>query len=82
MKRRLLLAVAALGAAACSPGASNADAPPSGAAGAPVTADTLTRRQRDSIFSTLPIPGAGKIGDAMRAADKINARTRAIDSIR
>jgi len=82
MERRVLVAAVVLGVAACGQGAAKADAPPAEAAGARPVADTLTRRQKDSIISTLPIPGASKIGDAQRAADKINARTRALDSIR
>ncbi len=43
--------------------------------------DTLTRRQKDSLVSTLPIPGAGAVGKAMSAVDSANARTRRHDSI-
>jgi hypothetical protein len=45
-------------------------------------ADTLTRRQRDSIISTLPIPGAGGVGRALGAQDAARARADALDSIR
>lgn len=44
--------------------------------------DTLTRRQKDSIVSTMPIPGAGRIGDAQRAVDRANARTQQHDTVR
>ncbi len=44
--------------------------------------DTLTRRQKDSLLSTLPVPGAGRIGDAQRATDRANARVRQHDTIR
>jgi hypothetical protein len=43
--------------------------------------DTLTRRQKDSLISTMPIPGAGAVGKAMGAVDSANARTRRTDSI-
>ncbi len=74
MKRRLLVAVAALGVAAC-----GQDAKPEAAA---VDRDTLTRRQKDSIVSTLPIPGASGVGDALEAVDRANARARQHDTIR
>jgi hypothetical protein len=73
MKRRLLVAAVVLGVAACGQSASRADAP---------AADTLTRRQKDSIISTLPIPGASKIGDALRAVDRANARVQQYDTMR
>ncbi len=44
--------------------------------------DTLTRRQRDSLLSTMPVPGASAVGRAMRAADSAAARARAHDTIR
>ncbi len=44
--------------------------------------DTLTRRQRDSLLGTMPLPGAGAVGKAMRAADSLSARARAHDTIR
>ena len=78
MKRRLIVATAVLGVWACGQGASKADAP---AAGAPA-ADTLTRRQKDSIISTLPIPGASGVGAARKAVDKANARVQQHDTIR
>lgn len=43
--------------------------------------DTLTRRQKDSLISEMPIPGAGAVGKAMRAVDSANARTNRTDSI-
>jgi len=82
MKRRVLVAAVLLGVAACGQGASKADAPPSDAAGARGTADTLTRRQKDSIISTLPIPGASKVGEAQKAVDRANARVQQHDTIR
>ena len=43
--------------------------------------DTLTRRQKDSLVSTMPIPGAGGVGRAMEAADRAEERARALDEI-
>jgi len=43
-------------------------------------ADTLTRRQRDSIVSTLPIPGAGAVGRALDASDEAAERARRLES--
>jgi hypothetical protein len=47
---------------------------------AAAAADTLTRRQRDSILANSKIPGAGAVGRAMGTADAASARTRAADS--
>jgi hypothetical protein len=44
-------------------------------------ADTLTRRQKDSLISTMPIPGAGGVGRALDAQDASRDRSRALDSI-
>lgn len=71
MKRLVIVAVAVLGVWACAQGESASD----------MAADTLTRREKDSLLSTAPIPGASKIGDAQRAADRLNARTEAHDTI-
>ncbi|MSR35520.1 MAG: hypothetical protein EXR95_02585 [Gemmatimonadetes bacterium] len=49
------------------------------AASAP--ADTLTRRQRDSIIIKAKLPGAGAVGRAMGAADRASAKAAAHDSI-
>lgn len=43
--------------------------------------DTLTQRQRDSITSTLPIPGAGSVGGALDAAADAQRRANQHDSI-
>jgi hypothetical protein len=52
--------------------------------GAPQTVandrDTLTRRQKDSITATLPIPGAGAVGKALRASDAAGARAAETDA--
>jgi hypothetical protein len=44
-------------------------------------ADTLTRRQRDSLVSELPVPGAGGVRGAMDAADAIEARNAQLDTM-
>jgi hypothetical protein len=43
--------------------------------------DTLTRRQKDSLISTMPVPGAGAVGRALDAQDATRARAAALDSI-
>ena len=43
--------------------------------------DTLTRRQKDSLISTMPIPGAGAVGKALSVTDSVKARAERIDSI-
>jgi hypothetical protein len=43
--------------------------------------DTLTRRQKDSIVSTLPIPGAGAVGRALEASDLAAERALAHDTL-
>lgn len=51
--------------------------------GAPTaSADTLTRRQKDSIVSTLPVPGARAVGRALDASDQAATRAIAHDTIR
>ena len=72
MKRTLFLLLAMGGLLSCSGGGGEAASP----------ADTLTRRQKDSIVSELPIPGSNAVGNAMRAVDSINARTQRHDTIR
>ena len=44
-------------------------------------ADTLTRRQKNEIISTLPVPGASGVGRALQATDLVAARVRAEDSL-
>jgi len=43
--------------------------------------DTLTRRQKDSLVSQMPIPGAGAVGKALDAADAAKARAERHDSL-
>ncbi|MCA9737925.1 MAG: hypothetical protein R3E98_01850 [Gemmatimonadota bacterium] len=42
-------------------------------------ASTLTRRQKDSLVSTLPLPGARGVGTALRAQDAAAERARRLD---
>ena len=44
--------------------------------------DTLTQRQRDSLLSTMPVPGASAVGRALRVADSAAARAQRHDTIR
>jgi len=53
----------------------------SGSGGTDGTADTLSQRQKDSIVSTLPVPGAGAVGRALDAADAARARAETHDTI-
>ncbi len=46
-----------------------------------IAADTLTRRQKNEILSTIPYPGARAVGGALRASDLASARARVHDSI-
>ena len=43
--------------------------------------DTLTQRQRDSLLGSMPVPGAGGVGRAMKAADSLAARAERHDTI-
>lgn len=43
--------------------------------------DTMTQRQRDSVTSTLPLPGARGVGGALGAVEGANARAARHDSI-
>ena len=66
-----IAAAAALGIWAC--GQSAADGQ--------TAADTLTRRQRDSIISTMPIPGSRGVGRALEAQDDAGERAARLDSL-
>lgn len=72
----LLLLPALLVLPGCPDGGQAADEEAEAAA-----ADTLTRRQKDSIVSEMGLPGSGAVGKAMRAVDSINARSARHDSI-
>jgi len=68
----ILLGALCLGAATCTGGGN----PDDQAAG-----DTLTQRQKDSILSTLPVPGAEVVGKALDAAEAARARAELHDTI-
>jgi hypothetical protein len=68
----VLVGVALLGGVTCTGGGDGEDQ---------AAQDTLTRRQKDSLISTLPVPGAGAVGKALDAADAARARAEAHDTI-
>ena len=72
MKTRWIVVAAVLGVGACGQSAGDAAS----------SADTLTRRERDSIIATMPIPGASGVGRALDASDRARERANALDSIR
>ena len=69
---RIAVALACLALAACSGG---------GEGDAAAAADTLTRGQRDTIISNLPVPGAGGVGRALDAAGRAQERAAAHDTM-
>jgi hypothetical protein len=71
MKRGLIAAVAVLGVWACGEGAGDAQ----------TAVDTLTRRQKDSLISEMPLPGAGVVGRALDVQDLTRQRANDLDSI-
>jgi hypothetical protein len=71
MKRLLVVGAAVLSVWACGDTAGYAQ----------TAVDTLTRRQRDSLISEMPIPGAGGVGRALDAQDRARERAEALDSI-
>jgi len=71
MKRLLVTAVALLSVFGCSEREAEYQ----------TAVDTLTRRQKDSLISTMPVPGAGAVGRAMDAVGRANARTLTHDTI-
>lgn len=44
-------------------------------------ADTLSRRQKDSLISTMPVPGAGAVGRALDASDALRSRATQHDTL-
>ena len=77
MKRLLVVAMTVLGVCACGGSAGSGEG-----GGTETASDTLTRRQKDSLVSTMPLPGASGIGRAQEAADRARERAAAHDSIR
>jgi hypothetical protein len=70
--RAAIVVAAALGIWACGQGGPDAQS----------AADTLSRRQKDSIIATRPIPGASAVGRALDAQDAARERAARHDSIR
>ncbi len=52
-----------------------------GSDGGNTAADTLTRRQRDSIIGASRLPGAQGVRGALQAADSAAARNARLDSL-
>ncbi len=52
-----------------------------GDANATDAADTLTRRQKNDIIRTLPIPGARGVGRALDVSDQLQDRADRHDSL-
>jgi hypothetical protein len=71
MKRGLIAAVAVLGVWACGDSAGDAQ----------TAVDTLTRRQKDSLISEMPIPGSSVVGRALDVQDLTRQRANELDSI-
>jgi hypothetical protein len=76
MTRSLALATLLLAGSACG---SRADEQPSAAVAA--AHPPRTQRQRDSAIAASAIPGARGVAGALRAADALDAQTRAADSV-
>jgi hypothetical protein len=72
MKRGFVVAAAVLSLWACGDSAGDAQ----------TAVDTLTRRQKDSLISTMPVPGAGVVGRALDVQDLTRQRAAEMDSIR
>ena len=49
--------------------------------GGEVDPDTLTRAQKDTLLSTLPVPGAGAVGKALEASEKARERAERMDTV-
>ncbi len=52
-----------------------------GSGEADASADTLTRRERDSLIGQSRLPGAAGVRGVLGAADSAQARNRRLDSI-
>ena len=72
MKRGFVVAAAVLSVWACGEGAGEAQ----------TAVDTLTRRQKDSLISEMPLPGAGVVGRALDVQDLTRQRAAEMDSVR
>ena len=72
MRRTLFLALCISLMAACSGGGDSTQS----------AADTLTRRQKDSLIAEMPIRGANVVGKALEVSDSLAARAERHDTIR
>lgn len=68
MNSRIALCVAALALAGCSKKSGGNDR------------DTMTQRQKDSVFGQSAVPGAGAVTQAQKAADSLEAARKRADS--
>lgn len=68
MNRRIALCVAAIALAGCSRTSGGNDR------------DTMTQRQKDSVFGQSAVPGAGAVTRAQKAADSLEAARKRADS--
>ncbi len=74
-KRSLFMTALIVLAAACSgEEGSTSDRPM-------IDRDTLTRRQKDSIIATLPLPGSSVVGKALEVTDAVAAGAARHDSM-
>lgn len=71
MKRVLVVVAAVLSVGACGESAEYQTA-----------VDTLTRRQKDSLIATMPVPGSRAVGRALEVQDLTRQRAAELDSIR
>lgn len=80
MRRSLipLLALSFILVAACADGRPDGD---DAADAATVPADSITKRQRDSVIGASRLPGAGGVRGALEASDAAAARAAAHDSV-
>lgn len=68
MKIRLIIGAAVVLVAGCSPKPAGNDR------------DTMTQRQKDSVFGQSAVPGAGAVTKAQAAADSLEAQRKRADS--
>ena len=68
MNHRIALCIAAIALAGCSKKAGGNDR------------DTMTQRQKDSVFGQSAVPGAGAVTQAQKAADSLEAARKRADS--
>lgn len=71
LRASILAALLLLPVAACSSGGGDAE----------TATDTLTRRQKDSLISTMPVPGSGAVGKALEVSDSLRSRAERHDTM-